>query len=273
MPIPYAPRPTSLHPYSSSGWDDSWAHTLSYLRPYHVEYAAPRESKHAGQPHIKNDRLKPKDRSRVHEKKKVVKQIYVVKRDGRKDTSSDLNTIDEKPINVLKTSAIDGNKKKNSAIDTPNIRSGQGELKKPKVKRRSPLSRIEAKLSHSFSTSNWQKRKLQKLSAQELKERNMAWVPKGSVPIQDKDDGQAKGGMQLKKKRRSKRRSSNMRFTSNHQTYWSLHHPFHSQIPYMPISWNSSINMFGYPSCSYFDPWMPCGSLYQGGLSLNCYAY
>jgi len=90
----------------------------------------------------------------VHEKKKVVKQIYVVKRDGRKDTSSDLNTIDEKPINVLKTSAIDGNKKKNSAIDTPNIRSGQGELKKPKVKRRSPLSRIEAKLSHSFSTSN-----------------------------------------------------------------------------------------------------------------------
>jgi len=164
----------------------------------------------------------------VHEKKKVVKQIYVVKRDGRKDTSSDLNTIDEKPINVLKTSAIDGNKKKNSAIDTPNIRSGQGELKKPKVKRRSPLSRIEAKLSHSFSTSNWQKRKLQKLSAQELKERNMAWVPKGSIPIQDKDDGQAKGEMQLKKKRRSKRRSSNMRFTSNHQNYWSVLHPFDS---------------------------------------------
>ncbi|KAG2595672.1 hypothetical protein PVAP13_5KG279087, partial [Panicum virgatum] len=205
------------------------------------------------QSHIRNDRLKPKDRSRVHEKKKVVKQIYVVKRDGRKDTSSDLNTIDEKPINVLKTSAIDGNKN----------RSGQGELKKPKVKRRSPLSRIEAKLSHSFSTSNWQKRKLQKLSAQELKERNMAWVPKGSVPIQDKDDGQAKGEMQLKKKRRSKRRSSNMRFTSNHQNYWSVHHPFDSQILYTPISWNSSINMFGYPSHSYFDPRMTYGSFYN----------
>ena len=42
----------------------------------------------------------------MHEKKKVVKHIYIVKRDGCKDTSSDLNTIDEKLINVLKTSAI-----------------------------------------------------------------------------------------------------------------------------------------------------------------------
>ena len=49
----------------------------------------------------------------MHEKKKIVKQIYIVKRDGRKDTSSDLNTIDQKPINVLKTSAIgDKGKKK-----------------------------------------------------------------------------------------------------------------------------------------------------------------
>jgi len=37
----------------------------------------------------------------------VVKQIYVVKNDGRKGKCSDMNAIDEKPINVL-TSAIDG---------------------------------------------------------------------------------------------------------------------------------------------------------------------
>ena len=42
----------------------------------------------------------------------VVKQIYVVKKDGLKDKCSDLNAIDEKPINVL-TSAIDGKGREN----------------------------------------------------------------------------------------------------------------------------------------------------------------
>ena len=115
-----------------------------------------------------------------------------MKRDGCKDTSSGLNAIDEKPINVLKTSAIDGNEKKNSAIDILKTKSGQRELRL-EVKRRSPLSKTEAKSSHPLGTSNMQKRKLQKLSAQERKDKNMAWVPKGSIPIQDKDDGQAKG--------------------------------------------------------------------------------
>jgi len=101
----------------------------------------------------------------------------------------------------------------------------------------------------------------------------MAWVPKGSIQTQDEDDVCTEGAMQLKKNRRSKRRSSNIRFAPNHQNYWSVHHPFDSQMSYTPVYWNSSMNMFGYPSCSYFDPWTPCGSLHQGGLSPNCYAY
>ena len=91
------------------------------------------------------------------------------------------------------------------SVDIPNVKSEQSELKKPKIKKKSLLSRIEAKPSHPFDSSNWQKKKLQRLSAQELKQRNMAWVPKGSIQTQDKDDGPAKGAMQLKKKRRSKR--------------------------------------------------------------------
>ena len=94
------------------GWDDSWAHTPSYFRPYHVEYAAPKEPSCARQPYVENDRFKTKNRSRVENKKKVVKQIYVVTKDGRKDKCSDLNAIDEKPINVL-TSAIDGKGREN----------------------------------------------------------------------------------------------------------------------------------------------------------------
>ena len=86
MPIPNALHPASFHHHSSWGWDDPWAHTPSYFRPYHVEHAAPREPSCAGQPCVENDRFKPKYRSRVQEKKKVVKQIYVVKKDGRNAT-------------------------------------------------------------------------------------------------------------------------------------------------------------------------------------------
>ena len=101
----------------------------------------------------------------------------------------------------------------------------------------------------------------------------MAWVPKESIQTQDKDDDKAKGAIQLKEKRRSKRRSSNMWFAPNHQNYWSVHHPFDLQISCMPVSWNSSLSMFSYPLHSYFDPWMPYGSLYHGGLLPNCYPY
>ena len=144
MPIPNALHPASFHHHSSWGWDDPWAHTPSYFRPYHVEYAAPREPSCAGQPCVEKDRFKPKNRSRVQEKKKVVKQIYVVKKDGRKATSLDLNTIAEKPINVLKTSAINGNEKENSAVDIPNTKSGQKRLKEPKIKKKVPLSKAQA---------------------------------------------------------------------------------------------------------------------------------
>ncbi|KAG2561327.1 hypothetical protein PVAP13_8KG153902 [Panicum virgatum] len=214
MPIPYAPHSISFHRYSSWGRDDPWAHSPSYFRPYYVGYAAPRESSCGGKPCVENDRLKPKDQSRVQNKKRVVKQ----------------------PINVLKTSAIDGNEKKNSAIDILKIKSGQRELRL-EVKRRSPLSETEGKSIHPLGTSNMQKRKLQKLSAQERKDKNMAW-----------------------KERKSKRQFSNMRFARNHQNYWSVHHhPFDSQMPYTPMSWNSSLDM-------------PYGSLYHGGLLQNCYA-
>ncbi|RLM79894.1 hypothetical protein C2845_PM12G15920 [Panicum miliaceum] len=128
--LPYAPHPTSFHPYSSWGWNDLWAHTPSYFRSYHVEYAASREPSCARQPYIENDRFEHKDQSRVQNKKKVAKQVYRVKRDGHKDTSSDLNTIHEKPINVLKTSAIDSKGKENSAVDIPNTKSEQKAIPK-----------------------------------------------------------------------------------------------------------------------------------------------
>ncbi|RCV26120.1 hypothetical protein SETIT_5G219800v2 [Setaria italica] len=147
MLVPCAPHPTSFHPYSSWGWNDPWTHT-PYFRPYHVEYAAPREPSCARQPYVENDRFEHKDWSRVQNKKNVVKQVYQVKRDGRKDKSSDLNSI-----------------RKKSAIDSPSTKSEQNKLKTPKNKKRVLLSKTEGKPSHPLGLLNRQKKKPQKLSA------------------------------------------------------------------------------------------------------------
>jgi hypothetical protein len=71
-----------------------------------------------------------------------------VKRDGRKDKSSDLNSINEKLINVLTTSAIGGKGKEKSSIDPPSAKSEQKEVKRSKSKRGALLSKTEAKSSH-----------------------------------------------------------------------------------------------------------------------------
>jgi hypothetical protein len=40
-----------------------------------------------------------------------------VKRDGRKDKSSDLNSVNEEPINVFNTSATNGKEREKSSVD------------------------------------------------------------------------------------------------------------------------------------------------------------
>jgi hypothetical protein len=135
-------------PTNSGVTSDSWAHTPSYFTPYHVEYAAPRRPSRARQPYVESDRFEYKNRSSAQNKKKVVKQVYQVKRDGRKDKSSDLNSINEKLINVSTTSAIGGKGKEKSSIDPPSAKSEQKEVKRSKNKRGALLSKTEAKSSH-----------------------------------------------------------------------------------------------------------------------------
>jgi hypothetical protein len=171
MLVSYAPYSTNAHPYSSWGWNDSSTHTPSYFRPYHVVYAAPGRSSRARQPYVESDHFGYKDRSSAQNKKKVVKQVYQVKRDSRKDKSSDLNLVNKKLINVLIISVIGGEGKEKSSFDTPSAESEQKEVKRSKNKRGALLSKIEAKSSHPLGLSNWQRKKLQKLSAQELRKK------------------------------------------------------------------------------------------------------
>jgi hypothetical protein len=127
-----------------------------------------------------------------------------VKYDGQKKKSSDLNSTIEKLITLLKNSTIDGKEVGKSSIDILGVKSEQKKVKVLKVKNDLPLSKIEIKPICSIGLPKWQEKKLQKLSVEKLKEKDLAWVPKGSIQAQ-KDDAQASGATKAKKRRRFKK--------------------------------------------------------------------
>jgi len=51
----------------------------------------------------------------------------------------------------------------------------------PIIKKELPLSKTRTKPRCSLGVSKWQKKKLQKLSAEKLSEKGLAWAPKKSV--------------------------------------------------------------------------------------------
>ena len=62
------------------------------------------------------------------------------------------------------------------------------------------MSKTEIKLICSIGLPKWQEQKLQKLSVEKLKEKGLAWVPKGSIQAQ-KNDVQASGATKTKERR------------------------------------------------------------------------
>jgi len=165
---------------------------------------------------------------------------------------------------LLKNPTIDGKEVRKSSINILGAKSEQKKVGVPKIKKNLPLSKTEIKLICSIGLPKWQENKLQKLSAEKLKEKGLAWVPKGSIQAQ-KNDVQASGATKTKE-RRFKKQLPSWRFAPNHQNHWSWHHPYSLPMP----MWNSSPGMHGYPSAPYFDPW--CGSLCYGGLP-NYFTY
>jgi hypothetical protein len=91
------------------------------------------------------------------------------------------------------------------------------------------------------------RKQVTKLSAEKLKEKGLAWVPKGSIQAQ-KDDAQASGATKAKERKRFKKQLLNWRFVPNHQNQWAWHHPYSLPMP----MWNSSPGMHGYPLAPYF---------------------
>ena len=157
QPIPksYEPQPTYFHPYSSWGWFDQEAHVSPYFRPQYIEYATPRHLERSSSCKDQFDQ----NQSGAQPKKKVVKQIYRVKYDGRKKKSSDLNLTIKKPITLLKNLAIDGKEVRKSSINILGAKSEQKKVRVPKIKGLL-LSKTEIKSICSIDLPKWQEKKL-----------------------------------------------------------------------------------------------------------------
>ena len=84
----------------------------------------------------------------------------------------------------------------------------------PKIKKELLLSKTEIKPICTIGLPWWQEKKLQKLSAEKLKEKGLAWVPKGSIQAQ-KDDAQSSGATKAKERRRFKKQLPSWRFAPN----------------------------------------------------------
>jgi hypothetical protein len=192
---------------------------------------------------------------------------------GHKDKSLDLSASDTKPNVTITTLANIGKDVNKQVGDAQGAKSEPMELEVSKVERKLTMPKLEAQPSHPLGLPNWQMRKLQKLNAEELKARNLAWVPKRSIQVHDREDSLMKGAKETKRRGATKGYLSNQRFARDHQHNWSPYDPYPASTTFMLILWNPPSGMFGYPSWPYFDPWMSYGSLYHGGLFPNHYAF
>ena len=107
----------------------------------------------------------------------MVKQVYRVKRDGRKCAASDLISNNKEPIKVL-TLATKGKEVKQSIDKNQSAKSEEKKLRVHKAQKELSLLQTKSQPGCPLALSYWRKKELQKRSAQELRKRNMAWVPK-----------------------------------------------------------------------------------------------
>jgi hypothetical protein len=196
----------------------------------------------------------------------VVKQVYCVKRDGRKSATSDLISNEKEPIKML-TLATKGNETSKSSA-----KSEEKRLRVHELKQELPLLQTKSQSGRLFGLSYWQKKKLHKLSAQELEKRNMAWVPKGSTVNKNNEQTSiARSAAKVKKEKSECYEQPNRRLA--HQNLRFKHYPYSSTTSLRPMTWDSSSGMIGYPPWAYFDPWMQYNFLHHARVLPHHHAF
>jgi hypothetical protein len=271
------------------------------------DWAAPRRSTHRTYSN-NNDRFNKKNRFDPKRRGKVVKQVYQIKK-GQKDVVFNY-TIAGKSGEITESEQFVPSRNKNNgrtaagannsneatvhgvfstlAMFPSTLATKHADIRQPKTviltesTNDSSIKEIVPKLSLLSDTkpqprwcplrlSHSQKRRLQKLSEQELKEMNMAWVPKGIIQIRDMDDGRASIPMEATgaEKKGVKKQLLSQRLALDNYYLGPSYHPYSLAMPLGPMSWSPFSGMSGYPSWSYYNPWMQ--SSYHGGISPNYY--
>jgi hypothetical protein len=175
----YGSSPAAFHhPYSSWEWHGTWAQPPSYYAPCYFKNATLRRP----QPHVKA-RFDQTNQPGIQTKKKVAKQVYCVMKDNCKSRSSDLFSSYEKSNVTTSTLVNIGKDVKQQVIDKQGAKSEPMKLEMLEIKEKLPMHKSEVQPRCPLNLSNWQMKKLQKLSAEKLKEKNMAWVPNQRVQI------------------------------------------------------------------------------------------
>ena len=114
-------------------------------------------------------------------KKEVIKQDYCVKKDGRKCATSDSVSNIKEPVKVIL--ATKGKEMKQLIIEDQSAKSEKAKIKAPKKKNELPLCKTKSQPGCPLGLSHWQDKKLYRLRAEELKKKNMAWVPKRNLKV------------------------------------------------------------------------------------------
>ena len=130
--------PPHVDYYSYQSWNKykSRAHHPSYSKPPQQNYAAPRGLSFVQQQHVK-DRLNQKELARSSTKKmEAVKQVYRVKKDGRKCAISDPTPDDRKPTESMV--ATKDKKVKPVTFMDPIAEFGQAKPEMPKDRKKLP---------------------------------------------------------------------------------------------------------------------------------------
>ncbi|PNT68503.1 hypothetical protein BRADI_3g41505v3, partial [Brachypodium distachyon] len=159
-----------IRPYaefcSYPSWDkyDSRAHYPSHSKSSHPTYMQLQEDQ---QSHV-IDRFNRNESVRSSkEKKEVTKQVYRIKKDVRECVVSDSISNNKEPVKL--TLATKGEEMKN------HIAKSEITKKVPKIKKELPLCKAKSQPGCPLGLSSWQDFFLQRLSAEELKKKNMAW--------------------------------------------------------------------------------------------------
>jgi hypothetical protein len=99
------PKKCCHHPHCMIDqlWYDSNAYSSPYFRLHNIKYSAHFDSDFEKRSYDK-DHFISKNRSRAQNKNRMVKQVYIVKKDNRKAKSSDMNSCIIEPEEVLDTS-------------------------------------------------------------------------------------------------------------------------------------------------------------------------